>query len=133
MFYDLFKDYTEWKAETLGNAYFINDGKGNFKKHDMPFDMQLSPIFAFQRLGKNNFISGGNFFDVVPYEGAYDAAALTLFNINNERNNLFIDKAKVIDIKGQVRDLKWIHTAKYGNVLMVARNNAKLEFYAPAK
>jgi hypothetical protein len=32
MFYDLFKDYTELKAETLGSACFINDGKGTLKK-----------------------------------------------------------------------------------------------------
>ena len=32
MFYDLFKDYVELKAETLSSCCFINDGKGNFKE-----------------------------------------------------------------------------------------------------
>ena len=40
---------------------------------------------------------------------------------------------KVIDTKGQARDLKWIHTAKYGNVLMVAKNNDRIEFYGISK
>ena len=46
MFYDLFKDYIELKAETLGSSCFINDGKGNFKK-DLPDDLQLAPVFSF--------------------------------------------------------------------------------------
>jgi len=134
MFFDLFKDYVELKAETLGSACFINDGKGNFKKQDLPFDQQLSPIFSFQKIpNTNNYISGGNFLDVIPYEGAYDAAAVTTFNITASKNDIGMNKTKVIDTKGQARDLKWIHTAKYGNVLMVAKNNAGIEFYAISK
>jgi hypothetical protein len=134
MFFDLFKDYIELKAETLGSACFINDGKGNFKKQDLPFDQQLSPIFAFQKIpNTNDFISGGNFLDVIPYEGYYDAAAVTTFNITASKNSISMDNTKVIDTKGQARDLKWIHTAKYGNVLMVAKNNAGIEFYRISK
>ena len=134
MFYDLFKDYTELKAETLSSTCFINDGKGNFKKQDLPFDQQLSPIFSFQKIpGTNNFITGGNFLDVVPYEGYYDAASVTAFDINPSKNNISMINTKVIDTKGQARDLKWIHTAKYGNVLMVAKNNAGIEFYGITK
>ena len=47
MFYDLFKNYTELKAETLGSACFLNDGKGNFKKMDLPENFQQAPVFAF--------------------------------------------------------------------------------------
>jgi len=134
MFYDLFKDYVELKAETLGSACFINDGKGNFKKQDLPFNQQLSPIFSFQKIpGTNNFITGGNFLDVVPYEGYYDAAAVTSFEINTSKNSISMGNDKVIDTKGQARDLKWIHSAKYGNVLMVAKNNDRIEFYGISK
>jgi len=130
MFYDLFNNYNELKAETLGNACFINDGKGNFIKKDLPFDLQLSPIFSFQKQdGTNNFFSGGNFFDVTPYEGYYDAAALSSFSIKGSKNDISISDAKVLDIKGQVRDLKWIKTAKYGKVLMAAKNNDRIGFY----
>ena len=47
MFYDLFKDYKELKAETLGSSCFINDGKGNFKRTDLPDELQLAPVFSF--------------------------------------------------------------------------------------
>ena len=71
--------------------------------------------------------------DVVPYEGYYDAAAVTTFDINPTKNNFSMNNDKVIDTKGQARDLKWIHTAKYGNVLMVAKNNDRIEFYGISK
>ena len=47
MFYDLFKDYIELKAETLSSCCFINDGKGNFVKKELPEELQLAPVFAF--------------------------------------------------------------------------------------
>ena len=46
-FYDLFKDYLELKAETLGSSSFINDGKGNFNMQELPDAVQTAPVFAF--------------------------------------------------------------------------------------
>jgi hypothetical protein len=130
IFYDLFRNYTELKAETLGNACFINDGKGGFIKKDLPFDQQLSPIFSFQQLPSGHtYITGGNFFDVLPYEGFYDAAALSIFNETGAGNNTSFLRTKVLETKGQVRDLKWLHTAKYGNILIAAKNNDSLAFF----
>ncbi|MDE3235022.1 MAG: VCBS repeat-containing protein [Bacteroidota bacterium] len=134
LFYDLFKDYTELKAETLGSACFINDGKGNFTKQELPFDLQLSPILSFQKFkNENRYIAGGNFFDVPPYEGFYDAASLSVFDISSKKDNTAVTHTSLIDIKGQVRDLKWIHTVKYGDVLIAAKNNSRIEFYKPVK
>jgi hypothetical protein len=130
VFYDLFKDYLELKAETLDNSCFINDGKGNFVKKALPFNLQLSPIFSFQQAEKTNqFFTGGNFFDVVPYEGFYDAASLSSFSIEGTKNSPKIQDARTLDIFGEVRDLKLIHTVKYGTVLIAAKNNARPEFY----
>ncbi len=131
MFYDLFKDYKELKAETLSSSYFINDGKGNlpagqagFTRNDLPQELQLTPLFSFQRTG-NSFFAGGNFFGVIPYEGQYDASSLLSFNVDKGR----FDQPKILDIKGEVRDLKWLRTAKYGNILVAAKNNDSLAFY----
>jgi hypothetical protein len=130
VFYDLFKDYLELKAETLDNSCFINNGKGNFLKKSLPFNLQLSPIFSFQQIDKTNqFFTGGNFFDVVPYEGFYDAASLSAFSVSGQKNTVEIQDSRTLDIFGQVRDLKLIHTKKYGEVLIAAKNNARLEFY----
>ncbi len=127
MFYDLFKDYKELQAETLSSSFFINDGKGNFTRKDLPQELQLAPLFAFQRLGNtNSFFAGGNFFGVIPYEGQYDASSLLSFETDKSGA---VNQTKIIDIKGEVRDLKWLHTAKYGDILVAAKNNDSLMFY----
>jgi hypothetical protein len=120
------------EAQELSSLYFINDGKGNFSQHQLPSAMQSSPIFAVAPVMKQTgyFISGGNFLDVLPYEGQYDAAALMLFQFdkNGEKNNSN-KPARLITNKGQVRDLDWIRIDKYGDVLIVAENNGPLSFY----
>jgi len=126
MFYDLFKDYTELKAETLGSACFINDGKGNFKKTDLPDDLQQSPVFAFASLNNNNFIAGGNFYGTIPYEGRYDALCPTIFSGSKDR--LFVSSI-LPDVKGEVRDIKWLRTINNEKILVIARNNDSLLFY----
>ncbi|HNH23083.1 MAG TPA: VCBS repeat-containing protein, partial [Ferruginibacter sp.] len=65
MFYDLFKDYTERKAETLGSCCFINDGKGGFTKQDLPDMLQLAPVFSFAPASpavSGEYLAGGNFY-----------------------------------------------------------------------
>jgi hypothetical protein len=133
--YDLFKDYTELTAEELGSCYFLNDGKGNFTKKLLPPDLQLSPVFSFQQMhtsgtSNKNYLTGGNFFDVIPYEGRYDAQPLAMFSSTKGLIN-YVHQPDLIGINGQVRDLKWVHTAKYGDVLIVARNNGPLIFLKP--
>ncbi|MGI8950103.1 MAG: VCBS repeat-containing protein [Chitinophagaceae bacterium] len=131
MFYDLFKDYTELKAETLSSACFINDGKGNFKRIDLPDDLQLAPIFSFTQFPDNSnyFLAGGNFSGVLPYEGRYDALFPTIFSSGNNKFNV----AQILpELNGEVRDAKWLNTAN-GKILVVARNNNSLSFYKVSK
>ncbi|MGZ5255363.1 MAG: FG-GAP repeat domain-containing protein, partial [Flavitalea sp.] len=128
MFYDLFKDYTEWKAEELGTSCFINDGKGNFTKIILPQELQLAPVMAFSRSNSNGkFIAGGNFFGVIPFEGRYDALQPTEFYYD-QKNKSFVVSGQLKDLSGEVRDLKWINT-KSGKQLIIARNNEPLKFY----
>jgi len=120
-------------AERLGSAVAYGDGKGGFTIRDLPAELQLAPIFSFQRinntLGSNMYLSGGNFFDVIPYEGRYDAQPLALFTINKQKVINYLHQSNLLEIKEQIRDLKWLHTAKYGDILMVAVNNSSLKFY----
>ncbi|MEO7311861.1 MAG: VCBS repeat-containing protein [Chitinophagaceae bacterium] len=130
MFYDLFKDYTELKAETLSSSCFINDGKGNFTTTALPEDLQLAPLMAFTPAGSslnNNFIGGGNFYGVIPYEGRYDAQQPTIFSIANKK----VGPAVMPGITGEVRDMKWLTISGNRRVLVIARNNAPLIFLQP--
>jgi hypothetical protein len=132
VFYDLFKDYTELKAEVLASSCFINDGKGNFKRIDLPQELQLAPIFSFIPFGNktNDYLAAGNFYNVIPYEGRYDALQPTFFSYNKNQGALQYD-SELASVTGQARDAKWINYAGGGKILIIARNNQPLIFLKP--
>lgn len=133
MFYDLFKDYTELKAEVLSSSCFINDGKGNFKRMDLPQELQHAPIFSFAQANysnSSNYIASGNFYGVIPYEGRYDALQPSFFSYKRSNNLLQYD-AQLASVTGQARDAKWINYAGGSKVLIIARNNQPLIFLKP--
>jgi len=119
-------------AERLGSTVCVGNGKGSFIMQDMPSQLQAAPVFAFQKAassnGANNYLLGGNFFDVIPYEGRYDAQPLNLFAIDSKNKVVAIPQQNLLGLKGQIRDIKWLRTAK-GNELVVAQNNGPLLFY----
>jgi enediyne biosynthesis protein E4 len=137
VFYGWIDTITPLTAERLGSAIFYGNGKNSFTAKDLPADLQLAPVFAFQKTrnlpGMNNsYLTGGNFFDVIPYEGRYDAQSLALFRAGG--NSLeYISQPDLSRVKGQVRDIKWLHTAKYGDLMMVLRNNEPIIFLANKK
>jgi hypothetical protein len=127
MFYDLFVDYQELKAEVLSNSCFINDGKGNFTRMDLPAKLQLAPLMAFTGSGfDNSFIAGGNFYGTIPYEGRYDALNPSVFSFNGKQFNI---TTTLPTIDGEVRDIKWINGANGSKMMVIARNNGGLLFF----
>jgi hypothetical protein len=131
VFYGWIDNTQPFIAERLGSAVCYGDGKGNFAINDLPADLQLAPVMSFQKISntnqENKYLAGGNFFDVIPYEGRYDAQPLALFGSSGNNVN-YIHQSNLAEQKGQVRDIKKIHTGKYGDILVVARNNEKLLF-----
>ncbi len=129
MFYDLFKDYIELKAETLGSSCFINDGKGNFKRTDLPDEVQLAPVMSFTSYDQQakTFLAAGNFYGVTPYEGRYDALLPTIFSFNKGRP-VFNQQLNLPTVDGEVRDAKWLNYAGGNKLLVLARNNNTLIF-----
>jgi hypothetical protein len=130
MFFDLFKDYKELKAETLSSTCFINDGKGNFVNTKLPEAVQFAPVFSFASLTNNNILAAGNFYGVVPYEGRYDALMPTIFSYNKGQS-VFTVQSLLAAIDGEVRDAKWINYAGGKKVLMIAKNNSEIVFLKP--
>ena len=126
MFYDLFKDYSELKAEVLGSSCFLNDGKGNFKRIDLPEELQLSPVMTFAPGKDGGYVAAGNFYGVIPFEGRYDALSPTGFYFDNVKNS-FVTKFSIAGVDGEARDAKWINY-KDGKLLVLARNNQALIF-----
>lgn len=133
VFYGWVDTVKPFTAERLGSAICYGDGKGGFKVDNLPLNLQLSPIFSFQKLnqsstGTPDYIAGGNFFGVTPYEGRYDAQALGVFDIKSGKQVGYIPQPALSSVKGEVRDIKWLRTNN-GNMLVVARNNEPLLFY----
>ncbi len=127
IFDDLFKEYTELKAEVLTSSYFINDGKGNFIRKDLPDELQLAPVMAFATsLQKNSFIGGGNFYGVIPYEGRYDALLPAIFSVEENSFSHILPR-----LDGEIRDIKWINTGNGKKILALARNNKEIVFLKP--
>lgn len=133
IFYDLFKDYSELKAEQLASAYFISDGKGNFTMQNLPVDLQMAPIFSFvSQPATHSFIGMGNLYGVIPYEGRYDALRPTSFVVDKQ-GKATTSAVSPFPIDGEVRDAKWIQMANGRKVLLVARSNEKLVFFETQK
>lgn len=121
-------------AERLASSVCLGDGKGNFSINDLPMDLQLAPIMNFQKMksgapGDNVYICGGNYFDIIPYEGRYDAQPMSMFFVDKASKPRYMHQSNLLSVKGQVRDAKWIRVAGKGDVLMVARNKDGLLFY----
>lgn len=132
-FYGFAEQVKPLEAERLGSAVCYGDGAGGFAITDLPPELQLAPIFSFGKVesvtGENRYISGGNFFDVIPYEGRYDAQAAALFRIGKKDSIMYLPQPVLSNLQGQVRDLKWLRTTSGDRVLAIARNNAPLLFY----
>jgi enediyne biosynthesis protein E4 len=133
MFYDLFAGSRELKAEVLGSSCFINDGKGNLTRTDLPDELQLAPLFSFLPVAApGNYLAAGNFYGVIPYEGRYDAQQPTIFSYNKPGNG-FSTATSLPEVKGEVRDAEWIRCAGGKRILVLARNNERLLFFREAE
>ena len=128
IFYDLFKDFIELKAEQLASTCFMNDGNGGFTAQALPLAMQLAPIYSFTSLpGKHTFLGMGNLYGVIPYEGRYDALQPTAFSFGTQGS--YINNTFKLDLNGEVRDAKWLKTNGNKKLLVVSRSNDTLLFF----
>ena len=122
-------------AERLGSAVFYGDGKGNFSISDLPEGLQLSPVFSFLKInsksGSKDYLLGGNFYGVIPYEGRYDAQPLSYFKIEKNKLVNVVNQQNLSAVDGEIRDIKWLKSAKFGKIILVAINDKKILFLAP--
>jgi hypothetical protein len=132
IFFDLFKDYREFKAETLSSTCFMNDGHGGFTNINLPDELQLAPVFSFAPMpgSGHGYIAVGNFYGVVPYEGRYDALRPTLFNYDATEKK-FVISSILPAANGEIRDAQWIKLTGNQQLLLLARNNSSILFYKP--
>lgn len=119
-------------AYTFSSMYFENQGGGKFTTQELPVEVQLSVvqkflIADFNKDGHLDAFSVGNFYEVTPELGRYDADDGTLL-LGDGKGSFIAQTAKDtgLIIDGQCRDLKWLKTAD-GALLLISKNNGPLQ------
>jgi enediyne biosynthesis protein E4 len=121
------------EARIFASSVALTQGASRFKLHPLPTEAQLAPIYAavaddFDGDGDDDVFVAGNFHGVTPVRGRYDASYGLLLRVvgpgqftptDMEESNLVID--------GQVRDMKLLDAANGDRLILVARNNEKLQ------
>jgi hypothetical protein len=124
------KDVYQSQSQVL-----INNGDGNFEWGLLPVAAQFSPVYAIETLdfnndGKTDILLGGNFFDVIPEMGQYDASyGLVLQGLGDGKFQP-LDAPSGFSIKGQIRQLKVVKDAKGKDLIFVVRNNAATSVFS---
>jgi hypothetical protein len=122
-------------VEEFQSCIFVNDGKGNFIKKPLPQRAQFSPVygicvFDYDRDGKKDILTGGNFFGVKPELGRFDASYTVLLKGKGGNTFSFVPNAETgMIVKEEVRDIKLIHTAGKQSYILFARNNESMQIY----
>jgi hypothetical protein len=131
------RDATVLEARTLSSSVAINNGDGTFELRPLPDEAQLAPVFAaaaedFDSDGRTDIVVAGNFHGVTPVRGRYDASHGLLLRGRIDGGFDPVDmEASGLVIEGQVRDLKTLRRAGGGRLIVVARNNGRLQVLRP--
>jgi hypothetical protein len=127
------KSATVREAYTFANSIALNNPNGTFSVRQLPTEAQFAPIYAtlaqdFDGDGHVDLLVGGNFFGVPPVLGRYDASYGLVLRGREDGQFEPMDMEKSgVEIDGQVRRIKSLRGANGKRLVVVARNNDKLE------
>ena len=117
------------EANTLSSVILINQGNFEFDVNPLPYQAQLSPIYAistsdFDKDGDLDIVLGGNLFGVMPEFGRYDASFGNYLENLGDGNFKQFKTGKGLNVRGQIRDIKVLN-----NKVFITKNNDSLEVY----
>ena len=121
------------EAYTFASAVARNNGNGTFTLEELPVEAQFAPMYAvlpgdFDGDGRIDLLVGGNFFGVPPVLGRYDASYGLMLKGDGAGHLASVDPtASNLVIDGEVRHMASLRGAKGERLIVVARNNDKLE------
>ncbi|MEM6700558.1 MAG: VCBS repeat-containing protein, partial [Bacteroidota bacterium] len=118
----------ELEVETLANSILLSQADGSYELRTLPQLAQLAPIYGikildFDKDGNEDVLLGGNFYNVKPEMGRYDASYGLLLKGDGKGNfEVLTSKASGFQVDGEVRDLEVIEV-KGRQYVLVARNS----------
>ncbi len=125
------------ESRVFTSSVALNNGNGTFTLRPLPTEAQFAPIRAalvadFDGDGHPDLLVGGNVYGVPPVYGRYDASyGLLLFGTGDGGFQATdMDRSGVV-IDGQVRHMGWLKQADGSRVVVVARNNDRLQVLRP--
>jgi hypothetical protein len=133
------KGIVEKTVYNPATSFLINEGNSNFKLESLPVEAQFSPIHGIEMLdydqdGKEDILLTGNFFDVVPEIGRYDANyGLLLKSIGKGKFSVVFPKESGFFVKGQVRHARKLKGANNQEFIVLAKNNDKAQIFTYKK
>ena len=125
-------------AETFANAIALNRGNGTFELRPLPVEAQFAPIYAslaedFDGDRKTDLLVAGNFYGVPPAGGGrYDASSGELLHGDGQGGFSAVDMERSgLEIDGQVRHMALLKRANGERLILVARNDDRLQIIRP--
>ena len=120
-------------AYTLETSLLLNNGDGTFEVKPLPIEAQMSPVFGlltgdFDQDGKEDILLGGNFYHVKPEVGRYDASHGLYLKGDGKGNfeSISVQKSGFY-VNGQVRDMELITATDGTEIILIAKNNDKMQ------
>jgi hypothetical protein len=124
---------TVLEAYDFATSVALNNGNSTFTLQPLPIEAQFSPVTAaladdFDRDGRPDLLLAGNEFGVPPVFGRYDASYGLILRGTGGGRFEAVDLAKSgLVLEGQVRHIKAVRRGIGGNLIVVARNDDRLQ------
>ncbi len=133
------KAATVKKVDNPNSSLLLNQGNLKFELRALPLEVQFSPVFGIETLDYNHdghldILLAGNFFDVLPEMGQYNANYGLLLE-GNGKGEFEVKKPKDTGFftKGQVRQMARLRGANGQDYLVLAKNNDKMQVFGIKK
>jgi hypothetical protein len=126
------------EARLFASSVALNDGKGRFRVRPLPTEAQFAPIRAvlaedFDGDGKTDLLVAGDFYGAPPMLGRYDAGYGLLLRGDGAGRFEAVDlETDHLVIEGQARHMGLVRRAGGERVIVVARNNDRVQVLRPA-